>query len=341
MAAEKTLTNPVAQLLERRGHKLIIPSRASDSFAGRGELPVRLSSSDAAHRRVDVVGASWTSDGRLKTAAVECKATRWAILDALGQAVQYQMFFDEVFIATPLGLGSDRITRSVLVELGLGHIEVDNDAHTAEVMIEPAVRWRSRYEPAEQRRSVMAMALGLAFRNCASDRDVVHYGFRHARCLTWFAEDIDGHIQWNAWHEPLTIDSSIFVCSGLNVEHADDVRRIIENVDHRMLDDALSDLGPEWRIEVEWLPNPPRNLPKREFGSERQANDSRTKDIFRQLANPPKGRKARLGIACPLEGIAWDSANLQQQIEDRLAYARQHVVGLCRILSGIGGRTRA
>ena len=111
---ERDLVPALTALLESKGY--FVPSPTSVCADGRGEFGILISSKP---RRVDVVAARWSADGEAITLAIESKATPWAVYDGLGQAVQYQSVFDEVYIATPFPLGADAIARSTLVDLGL------------------------------------------------------------------------------------------------------------------------------------------------------------------------------------------------------------------------------
>jgi hypothetical protein len=122
---EKKLSGPVAALLAREGYPLVMPAPPDSYLVGKGEFGMEVSGLGNV-RLVDIVAARWDGDRHIKAVAVECKATVWAVYDGLGQAVQYQSVFDEVYLATPIALERDSVARSTLVDLGLGHITADN-----------------------------------------------------------------------------------------------------------------------------------------------------------------------------------------------------------------------
>ena len=122
---EKKLSGPVAALLAREGYPLVMPAPPDSYLVGKGEFGMEVSGLGNV-RLVDIVAARWDGDRHIKAVAVECKATVWAVYDGLGQAVQYQSVFDEVYLAPPIALERDSVARSTLVDLGLGHITADN-----------------------------------------------------------------------------------------------------------------------------------------------------------------------------------------------------------------------
>jgi hypothetical protein len=255
---EKVLGPLVSALLERQGYELVMPS-AGGRVTGKGEFGIEVPGASGA-RRVDVVAARWDGDQDIKAVAVECKKTVWAVYDGLGQAVQYQSLFDEVYVATPLTLEQDIIARSTLVDLGLGHIRAVEDAGLAHVSVVAQVQRASRFEPHRKATHITSrLALGLAFLEIAEHDRPLRYGFGRQGRSIWYAEEVVGHLQWNCWWDAYHPDGSRAeeTGAGINVERAEDTRRICDGVSAERLQSTLARLPRQYRLEVWYNPTPP------------------------------------------------------------------------------------
>ena len=157
------------------------------------------------------------------------KGTPWAVYDGLGQAVQYQSVFDEVYIATPFPLGADAIARSTLVDLGLGNVTVPEDGR-AFVAVVPHSQRPSRFEPQTKATYIAhRLALGLAFREIATAAKI-RFGFWDRSLSIWYAEEVSGHLQWNCGQKFIEREGSPYESFvGINLEHAEDLKRVLAN----------------------------------------------------------------------------------------------------------------
>ena len=141
---EADLYGPVTDHLLRRGY--FVFSRApKPGVNGTSEFGVKAPGSKK-YQAIDVLGVKWTSDRDIHTVAVECKlhsTARQSVGASLDQATDYQVTFDEVYIATQKGELKDR--EPVLSALGIGHLAVDPRRQRCSVTIEAQVRVRSRF----------------------------------------------------------------------------------------------------------------------------------------------------------------------------------------------------
>jgi len=296
---EKDLVPAVVALLEHDGYEIVLSGVASSRrFVGNGEFPI-VSPSTGRLRYVDVVGARWSGD-RLHTVAVECKATADKVYDALGQAVEYQSLFDEVYIATPLKIEDQDLIRSTLVDLGLGHIRTGPSPTIAETTVVPTPRWPARFLPHMRRTSDGRLGLGIAMRAITpSDRDV-RYGYFPREIGKpqgmWYAEEVLGHLQWNCTYET-SASGSAKATAGINVERVEDVNRICTNVDQAGLTQALVSLDPRYAVRVIYAPSPrPYGVPSTTALDE-QASASSAAEILKTLGNRPKKTRPQLELS--------------------------------------------
>lgn len=295
---EKDLVPAVVDLLKREGYDLVLSGvRSSDGFDGKGEFPI-VSQSTGRIRYADVVAIRW-SGGHVQTVAVECKRTADKVYDALGQAVEYQSLFDEVYIATPLDIEHKELIRSTLVDLGLGHIRTGETPSVAEVTVAPTPRWPARFLPHKRRAVDGRLALGLAVRKIAEHPHKIRYGFYPQTDGgpqgIWCAEEVVGHLQWNSWHET-SVTGADEAGAGINVERAEDVRRIAHNLDPVSLDRALSALNENYVVRVIYAPNPRHYGAKDEVVLHEQAIQTSASETRSLLLAPPKGKRPQLQV---------------------------------------------
>jgi hypothetical protein len=251
---EKEFVPPVVQLLASLGHPVVLSARAAVGFEGKGEFAIRSPATQRV-RRADVVAARWNFDGTPLTVAVECKATVAAVYEALGQAADYQSVFDEVYIATPLAPEDLMFVRSTLVELGIGHITVGHQSTPATVTVPPVPRWPSRFQPNRRATVDCRLSLGLGFREVGAGANPRFGFFTEAdRLGVWYAQEVFGHRQWNAWCVASGEETNVF--AGINIEHIADIREIVREVDVSRLKATLAELPPDVRLHVDYVPNP-------------------------------------------------------------------------------------
>lgn len=207
---EWQVSQGVVELLWAQRYPLVIwrgskagPGNAS-KFVGRGEFtfkPPGLGYS----RKVDIVAARWVDDEPY-VVAVESKATAKAIFDALGQAVQYQTVFDEVYIATPEDINGDPTARSALADLGVGYIRTNLETKRAHIMMEPQRRPMRLLADLKAYTVDLRLALGLVLSSIQGAQDApVFYGSGQTGLFTWFAQKVNGkskgklgELQWNS-----------------------------------------------------------------------------------------------------------------------------------------------
>jgi hypothetical protein len=296
---EKKLSGPVGDLLAREGYALVMPSPHGNDIVGKGEFGMEIPALEKV-RLIDIVAARWDGDRHVKAVAVECKRTVWAVYDALGQAVQYQSVFDEVYLATPVALEKDGIARSTLVDLGLGHITADMNSGAPYVSVAPARQFAARFEPHRKDTSVHCrLALGLAFLEIADHSNRLRYGFWQTGRSVWFAEEVAGHLQWNCFCQRNTEHDAALTYQmggGINVERTEDVKRICDAVSGERLDSALRHLPSGYLTEVRYLPTP-RAVTKQEPAPWRvEAGATSTEAILDRLRACPRNHRPQLSV---------------------------------------------
>jgi len=329
---EKVLGPPVSALLERQGYNLVMPS-AGGRVTGKGEFGIDVPGAPRP-RRVDVVAARWNGDQDIKAVAVECKVTVWAVYDGLGQAVQYQSLFDEVYVATPDTLEKDSIARSTLVDLGLGHIRVVEGTGLAYVSVVPQAQRASRFEPHRKLADITCrLALGLAFLELAACERPLRYGFGQQGRSTWYAEEVVGHLQWNCWWPAYRPDGSRAeeTWAGINVEHAGDTRRICSGVSAERLQNTLARLPPQCLLEVSYNPTPPTPGRASVVALEGPAQAATAQDVLDRLRGcPPKYKPGLwLGIRLPTQQSQHFS---RSEYVEHLRGVRQHLSPVMEVL---------
>jgi len=177
--------------------------------------------------RADVVAARWDDAHQLETVAVECKRlgsmTR-SLGAGLWQAIDYQVAFDRVFIATE-DSGKTGNKRSVMESLGIGHLSVGIESKKCEVLSYGEFRNGDRFDELVRARQVVPrLALFLAF------RDVFGLPLRYGETFAgggYIAKNVAADIQYNSWFDANS-GKSYF---GINIEHIDSFRKILASAD--------------------------------------------------------------------------------------------------------------
>ncbi|RLC70418.1 MAG: hypothetical protein DRI26_07180, partial [Chloroflexi bacterium] len=157
---EKALYGPVSEHFLEQG--FFVFSGAKDAkekhqITGTSEFGVHLEGRD---ETVDVLAVKWAENGEIHSVAVECKlqqTVRTSAGAALQQATDYQLFFDEVYIATQQGQLGDK--ESVLRALGIGHIGVELSSGKVEITLPADFRNGDRFDLARNVEQVIPRAV--------------------------------------------------------------------------------------------------------------------------------------------------------------------------------------
>jgi hypothetical protein len=331
---EPGLARLVSGLLYEKGYHLVIPSAQDRGINGRGEFGISIKVAGTEKtRRVDVVAARWDNERDIRAIAVECKGTVWAVYDGLGQAVQYQSLFDEVYVATPATAGVDSISRPTLVDLGLGHIEVDEGAAEVYVSVVPHAQRPSRFEPHLKAREITPrLALGLTFLEIKTAGRPLRYGFTEGGLSVWYAEEVVGHLQWNCGFDYPSAGGGIHeMYMGVNVERTEDVKRICGAISGERLQNALSALSSEYSIDVSYLPTPPaaKEGPKKQMSQ--TARTAVADLVIGQLGQCPAKYRPSLWLGRWFQREAWQGFT-RPEYRDRLGQIRRDLSPIMAVL---------
>jgi hypothetical protein len=327
---EKALLPQLTALIERLDYEVF--NAYSSHFDGRGEFGIQVPiHGDQRARKVDLVAARWDAEDRLDALAIECKVATWAVYDGLGQAVQYQSLFDEVYVATPFELGADGLARSTLVDLGLGNITVPTD-QPAFVAVVPHSQRPSRFEPHIKASYVTRrLALGLAFRRVAATPKV-RFGFWNQSLSVWYAEETNGHLQWNCGQEFMGHKNPPYLSYiGINLEHAEDIRRILANLSADQLQFALRQLPRGYKAKVQHDPWPANPYRETLIPLSGDARTIRADEVLRLLC-----RETAPASYKPHFWAGWNDANWQPSTRAQYEAAR----GEGYSFTGYGGASR-
>lgn len=306
---EARLKPYAAEYLAESGYVLIFPPPTASRVVGKGEFPIEVLDADGvrARRPLDVLGARWRNEREVEIAAIELKDTRWAVYDALGQAVQYQSVCDEVSIGTPQNVDGDPLVRATLADLGLGYVQVDENEERAFLTVPPEARRGSRFQPEEKaRRASCRLAPGLAFLE-ASKAARVRYGLSGTRKLSaWYAEEVHRNLQWNCWHNCSDDPALDKTGAGINVEIKADIDTIVAHVDRAGLAAALAALPPDYLLDVQYCPNPSNpNIPNDPTLSAIASTPGLSPRAIDALTGSPKGRRPQLAIQHEVTRSVW------------------------------------
>lgn len=229
---EKILGDFAKELLEKDGW-LVLPEFGVLSYESM--------------KQVDLAAFKWKENTEVQAVAFECKCietARESFLAALGQAVDYQQFFPEVFITTQDGkIFSDQ--DSVLKKLGLGYMTI-NDKGELQKFFEPSSRENNSFDESSfiyqvKNRAVILLVFNELFPQAYEKR---HFGGTRQGQL-WIHNNPKNKIQFRAWSE---IGSNSFF--GINVESVSLIRNIVKNVDIDQLVEIFSRLPPEYLVDL-------------------------------------------------------------------------------------------
>jgi len=253
------LVKPVVDYFERQWNLPVIATRKQNGgrFHGSDEFGISMDNEDM---RVDVLGFNWDVEGRIATKAVEAKlipdSPARSVDHALGQAINYQVFFDEVYVAVESGgIGEHR--ESVLSDLGLGWLSVDKSGNVKE---QKKPEPRKRFDRNKYNKQVLRRLLPpLVFLHGEIFGPPIKYGTTR-RGGIYVAKELvpKFHIQVNAWFDPNPRKPFIHSGIGFNLEHKPSFRAIFEKKPKsaevsRMLKELVSN---NYEIALVKVPNP-------------------------------------------------------------------------------------
>ena len=208
-------------------------------------------------------------NGKIEAKAVECKAGRtWeAAGEALGQATAYQRLFPDVYVATRAGEEDLKHVESLLRELGLGYIQVE-DGEAEEIF--PSGH-NIRFNRKEFELQVKGKAIALLACYDVLGRDKFQFG----------RADDPGYV-WVSSLEPCNISCSVqepgmIFWFALNIEKKGAINRMFSTVEVKELHKILSELPSDYRL---WLGKFATYRPKKyEHEEERPASELKLQDV--------------------------------------------------------------
>lgn len=270
---ENVLYGPVSDHFLEQGF-FVFSGAQKREIVGTSEFGVKLDGKD---ETVDVLAVRWTETGEIHSVAVECKLYKTARAGAgagLHQATDYQLFFDEVYVATQAGQLADK--ESVLRTLGLGHISVDLKSHKVGISFQANFRNANRFDLVQNMRQVTPRAvLPLIF------KDVFGLPVRYmdaSRGGLWVARDVVSKVQYNAGSHYDYRETHF----AINIEFIEDLRQVVRKVDKQELELCLRNLDKKYVVEL---------------GIDEMRTD-------RRLATPIKSRADRVDVKYLLKEIA-------------------------------------
>ena len=240
---ENVLYGPVTEYFLEQGFFVLSGARKrKDQIVGTSEFGIKL---DGKNETVDVLAVEWAENGEIHSVAVECKlynTAREGVGASLHQATDYQLFFDEVYVATQTGELRDK--ESVLRALGLGHMSVDLQSKKVDITFPAQFRNTDRFDLAQNAKQVVPRAvLPLVF------RDVFGLPLRYmdaSRGGLWVATDVVRNVQYNAGGH-YDYGRTHFA---INIEFIEDLRQIIRKVDRDELRSHLHALDDKHVLEL-------------------------------------------------------------------------------------------
>lgn len=194
---------------------------------------------DGQDMRADIVAARWHDQHQIDAIAVECKrlGTMGRSLGAgLSQATDYQVAFDKVLIATEFS-GEAGNKRSVIDSLGIGHIGVNLDSGTCQVIVDGQFRNVDRFDESVRASQVAPrLVMFLAFRDALGTP--VRYGETFAGG-GYIAKNVAADIQFNCWVDSGSRKSYF----GINIERIDTFRKVLRSADWSQMERNLRELN--------------------------------------------------------------------------------------------------
>lgn len=229
---ETTLGNFVKKSLEDGGW-LVLPEFGVFSYEGI--------------KQVDLAAFKWKNAKEVQAIAFECKCketARESFLAALGQAVEYQLFFPEVSIATQDGeFFQDQ--ESILKKLGLGYMMINDKGELGGGVV-PSIENNSLFDESlftdqVRNRAILLLVFSELFPDAYKKS---HLGGTKQGQL-WTHNKPKGKVQFRAW-TGIGRDSYF----GINVEAVRLIRNITRNMDIDRLLEIFSKLPPEYTVDL-------------------------------------------------------------------------------------------
>jgi len=192
---------------------------------------------------VDVVAANWAHENVIDAIAVECKLGEEPKISALAsiqQAMEYQICFPKVYVATQKG---DIKYVETFFELnGIGHLEIDFSSTNVIDMLSPkkgVLFDESVFNMNIKDRLIIVLVF----------RDIFGEGnFRSGEMNThgWAAKDLRDNVQLNCVYDP----EDGGVSSGLNLERKPGFRNLYKKFNTTGFHDSLKDLPDDYILGV-------------------------------------------------------------------------------------------
>jgi len=239
---ENILYGPVSDYFLQQGF-FVFSGAKKHQILGTSEFGVKL---DGRNETIDVLAVEWTENGEIHSVAVECKlynTAREGVGASLYQATDYQLFFDEVYVATQTGELRDK--ESVLKALGLGHLSVDLQSKKVVITFPAQFRNTDRFDLAHNVRQVVPRAvLPLVFRYVFPNLTLRYMDA--SRGGLWVATDVVSNVQYNAGGH-YDYRRTHFA---INIEFIEDLRQIVRKVDKDKLRSCLHALDDRHMVEL-------------------------------------------------------------------------------------------
>ena len=280
-------------------------------------------------RLVDVASFSWSRQGKPISIAVECKGgeSSRAVADSLSQAIHYQIFFDEVYIAT----GGDAIgdtQKNLLDKLGIGYLNIPDSRHIIKVL-EPRRKEKPYDYSLNQTQVTPRAAMFLAF------RDVLGVPYLYGETRNgegWIAKDMVSKVQYNAHFEERTVYFTV------NLEIKNVWEKVLKNLQISKLSTVLNSLAKESTIKI-WL-NKPRtehtknNRSLLESSFTNAVTEKRLREVFHEVQNDinqKTGWRPQIRVRQPI----WSAEDTLAKTDyiSRMEQARQDLEPILRTLS--------
>lgn len=330
---ENVLYGPVSNYFLDHGF-FVLSGAPKPQIMGTSEFGVKIEGKDQ-YETVDVLGVRWAENGEVHSIAVECKlhaTARESTGASLDQATDYQLFFDEVYVATQSGPLKDK--EFVLRALGLGHISVDLQSQKATILLPARFKDMERFDKAQNAVQVAArVAPALAF------KEIFGLPLRYmdaSRGGFWVAKDVVGQVQFYAGGGD-DVRKTYF---GVNIEFIDDLRRIARCVDSPRLAECLRALGDEYMVTLgideirtdrrvaEWIKGPAASVDIQDL----------LRKIQEEVTTPTSGRrktKPHLTIDTSLYG--WNERLARDDYVARTKRARDTLTPLMEVFRACFG----
>lgn len=217
----------------------------------------------------DVVVANWSNKNLLDVITVECKLEeepKISGLRGIRQAIEYQICFPRVYIATQKGdIG---YVKKIFEHNSIGHLEIDLSSNEVSERIIP--KRGILYDESLFKLNIKdRLILALVF------RDLFGADFRMGEMNThgWAAKDFSNHVQLNCYYDP----PSGIVYSGFNLERKSGFRNVYKKIGAVEFSESLKNLPDDYALEA-WIDLWPSGNSKDMF-PEKQANKVTMADL--------------------------------------------------------------